>query len=182
MKALVTYFSQTGNTKQIAEAIHETLSTHDEADIRTVRSIEFEKLDDYDLLFVGAPCIDSDLAPPVKGFLEKLPDSPRFKLVGFFTHSTYMPNRDERTRELYDQWAGRCHLSYENACNDKDIEFLGYFHCQGKASSPIENFIHQEIITDEDEWNEYLPDLRTHPNTVDIENAKKFALGILDGL
>ncbi|MCK5152075.1 MAG: flavodoxin domain-containing protein [Candidatus Thorarchaeota archaeon] len=182
MKILVTYFSQTGNTKQIAEAIHETLSTREETDISSVRSIEFEKLDDYDLLFVGAPCHDSDLAPPVKGFLEKLPNSPRFKLVGFFTHSTYMPERDERAKQLYDQWAGRCHLSFENTCSAKNINFLGYFHCEGKAIAPIENFIHQEIITDEDEWNEYLPELRKHPDANDIENAKKYALGILDKL
>ncbi len=72
--------------------------------------------------------------------------------------------------------------SFENACKDKNIEFLGCFNCQGKASPPIENFIRQEIITDEDEWNEYLPDLRKHPDANDIENAKKFAQEILGKL
>ena len=45
----------------------------------------------------------------------------------------------------------------------------------GKASPPIEHFIHQEIVTDEDEWNEYLPELHKHPTPEDMENAKKFA-------
>ncbi|MGY5854255.1 MAG: hypothetical protein RTU92_11860, partial [Candidatus Thorarchaeota archaeon] len=165
--------------KLIAETLHESLLTSIEADIATVRSVDLSNLDEYDLLLVGAPCHDSDLAPPVKGFLEELPDSPRFKLVGFFTHATHMP---EQSRELYDKWAGRCHLSFENACRDKDIDFLGYFHCMGKASPPIENFIHQEIITDEEEWNEYLPDLRTRPNMQDIESAKEFVLDLLDRL
>ncbi|MHA1906046.1 MAG: flavodoxin family protein [Candidatus Thorarchaeota archaeon] len=178
MKALVTYFSQTGNTKLIAEQMHETLSTQLEVDIGTVRSIDVNALDQYDLLVVGAPCHDSDLAPPVKGLLKKLPDSPRFKLVGFFTHATNMPD-SERNIQLYDQWAGRCIPTYESVCKDKNIEYLGTFHCQGKASEPIEHFIHQEIITEEEEWNQYLPDLRTHPTPSDVENAKKYALEIL---
>jgi flavodoxin len=177
MKALVTYFSQTGNTKMIAEKMHQAISTKIEADIGTVRSVE--SLDKYDIIFVGAPCHDSDLAVPVKGFLERLPESPKFKLVGFFTHATNMPDC-ERNRELYDQWAGRCIPSFENACNGKNIDYLGAFHCQGKASEPIEHFIHQEIITNEEEWNQYLPDLRTHPTATDIESAKKFAIDIID--
>ncbi|MHA2424885.1 MAG: flavodoxin family protein [Candidatus Thorarchaeota archaeon] len=179
MKALITYFSQTGNSKMIAEKMHEVISTKIEADIGTVRSVDLDTLDKYDVIFVGAPCHDSDLAPPVKGFLDRLPDSPRFKLIGFFTHATNMPD-SERNKQLYDQWAGKCIPSFENPCKSKNIEYLGTFHCQGKASEPIEQFIHQQIITDEDEWNQYLPDLRTHPTATDIENAEKFALDILD--
>lgn len=178
MKALVVYFSQTGNTQMIAEAIHETIATRREADISTVRKVKPDTLNDYDLLVVGAPCHDSDLALPVKGFLEKLPESPSFKLAGFFTHATYTSDENGKTG-IYNEWAGRCIPSFENACKSKDIEFLGCFSCQGKASPPIEAFIRQEIIHDDDEWNKYLPELRTHPNSSDIENAKKFAQQIL---
>ncbi|MHA1138399.1 MAG: flavodoxin family protein [Candidatus Thorarchaeota archaeon] len=178
----MTYFTQTNNTKMIADAMHEVLSAHGETDIDTVRRIDVDSLEEYDVIFVGAPCHDSDLAPPVKGFLEKLPDSLKFKLVGFFTHSTNMPDDTERNQELYYQWAGRCIPTFENACNDKNTELLGYFHCQGKVSRPIEVFIHQEIITDDDEWSTYLPELRKHPDSNDIENAKKFAQDILTKL
>ena len=166
----------------IAEEIHEVLSTKGESVIDTIRRVDLDTLDTCDLVFVGGPCHDSDMAPPVKGFLEKLPNSPKFKLVGFFTHATYLPNGTARRQELYDQWAGRCIPTYENSCKEKDIELLGIFHCMGKASPPIENFIHQEIITDEDEWNEYLPLLRKHPTSQDIDDAKKFVQGILDKL
>lgn len=179
MKALVAYFSQTGNTKMIAEKIHEVISTRLRADIGTVRSVATNNLDRYNVLFVGSPCHDSDLAPLAKGFLERLPESSQFKLAGFFTHATNMPD-SEKNRELYDQWAGRCIPSFQNACQRGDIELLGVFHCQGKASGPIEQFIHQEIITDEDEWNQYLQNLRMHPTTNDLEDAGKFALGILE--
>ncbi len=166
----------------IADAIFETLSVQGEAIIDTVRRVDIESLNEYDLIFVGAPCHDSDLAPPVKGFLDSLPDSPEFKLAGFFTHSTFMPDDTERNRELYDQWAGKCIPTFENVCKNKKIEFLGYFHCRGKPNPRIEGFIRQVVITDEDEWNEYLPELRKHPDSNDIENAKKFALEILDKL
>jgi flavodoxin len=182
MKSLVAYFTQTNNTKMIAEAIYEVVSAKGEAVIYTIRSVDLDALDKYDLLFVGAPCHDSDLAPPVKGFLEKLPKSPSFKLVGFFTHATYLPEGTERKQELYDQWAGRCIPTFENTCKEKDIELLGIFHCMGKASPPIEHFIHQEIITDEDEWNEYLPILRECPTGQDIDDTKKFVQGIFDKL
>lgn len=182
MKSLVAYFTQTGNTKMIAEAIFEALSAHDETSIETVRRVNPESLDDIDLLFVGGPCHDSDLAPPLKGFLERLTDSPKFKLAGFFTHATYMPDGDKRKEELYAHWAGRCHLTFEDTCRHKNIEFLGYFHCQGRASSAIEGFIRREIIIDNDEWNEYLPRLRKHPDSDDVDNAKRFAQEVLDEL
>jgi flavodoxin len=182
MKSLVAYFTQTNNTRMIAEAIFEALSAHDETSIESVRRVNLESLDESDLLFVGGPCHDSDLAPPVRGFLEKLTDSPKFRLAGFFTHATYMPDGDRRNDELYTRWAGRCHLTFEDTCRRKNIEFLGYFHCQGKASSEIEDFIRREIIIDDDEWNEYLPRLRKHPDSGDVKNAKKFVQDILNKL
>ena len=56
MKYLVTYFTQTNNTKMIAEAMHAVLSNHGEVDIDTVRRVDIDSLSEYDLLFVGGPC------------------------------------------------------------------------------------------------------------------------------
>ncbi|MFW9981799.1 MAG: flavodoxin family protein [Candidatus Thorarchaeota archaeon] len=182
MKVLITYFTQTGNTQMIAEAIHEVFSASSDADLATVRKVNLESLGEYDLLIVGAPCHDSDIAPPVKGFLERLPKSPKFKLAGFFTHATYTPDKDGRGGELYNQWAGRCHPTFEKTSESKNIDFLGCFNCQGKASPPIEAFIRQQIITDDEEWEKYVPELRKHPDSTDLENAKKFAKDILGKL
>ncbi len=166
----------------IAEAIHEEVSIRTDADLASVREVNLESLGEYDLLIVGAPCHDSDLALPIKGFLERLPDSPKFKLAGFFTHATYTPDKDGRGGELYNQWAGRCYPTFKNTCESKNIEFLGCFNCQGKASPPIEVFIRQQIITDDEEWGKYAPELRKHPDSTDFENAKIFAQNILSNL
>lgn len=183
MKSLVTYFSQTGNTKMIADAMYERLSSYIEVEISSIREVDISKINGYDLVIVGGPCHDSDLAQPVKGFLERLPDSPNFKLAGFFTHATYMPDDDDdRRQELYDKWAGLCASSFETISKAKEIEFLGYFHCMGKASPPIEAFIRREIITNDDEWNVYLPIVRKHPTVVDLESAKDFVRNIIQNL
>ena len=143
--------------------------------MKRIRDISISSLNDFQLIFLGAPCHDADLAKPVKQFLDRLPMKPPFKLAGFFTHATYFPGETARTREIFQEWAGRCGPSFESASKSKHIEFLGYFHCQGTPSPPIEAFIRREIITSDDEWDEYLPEVRQHPNTDDLSAAKAFA-------
>jgi hypothetical protein len=58
--------------------------------------------------------------------------------------------------------------------------FLGYFSCQGAPSPPIEAFIHDQIIQDEEEWNGYLTEVRKHPNEEDLQNVKRFAHSVID--
>ena len=55
MKILVTCFSQTGNTQQIAEAIQEELAQSDETDLIAIDKIDSESISDYKLVFVGSP-------------------------------------------------------------------------------------------------------------------------------
>jgi len=115
----------------------------------------------------------------VKKFLNNIPPNPKFKLAGFFTHSSLPPEGSEEDKLLFQMWVGRCAPTFEKIAAEKKIDFQGYFRCMGAASKAIEIFIHLKIITDKKKWAEYLPDLRTHPNTEDIENARKFALKIL---
>ena len=181
MKALVVYYSQTGNTEKIANVIYEKISNKHEAYLKKLDEIPPESVNDYDLVVVGAPCIDSDLAIPMKTFLNDLPNSPKFKLAGFYTHATQMTD-DDGQGGLFSKWAGKCLITLEHVCKSKQIPFLGDFHCMGRANPGIEQFIRQEIITDEKEWETYLPDLRTRPNEKDMENARQFAQDIISKL
>lgn len=181
MKALVVYYSQTGNTERIANAIYKEISGKNEACLEKLKNISPESANDYDLVLVGSPCIDSDLAISVKTFLNDLPNSPKFKLAGFYTHATRMTDEDGQGG-LFSKWAGKCLMTFEHVCKSKQIPFLGDFHCMGKANPGIEQFIRQEIITDEKEWETYLPDLRTRPNEKDMENARQFAQDIISKL
>ncbi|MCE7740926.1 MAG: hypothetical protein GOP50_00580 [Candidatus Heimdallarchaeota archaeon] len=180
MKILVTYFSQTGNTKQIAEAIHEVTSQSNDSFLRDFNEITVSELDDYDLVFLGSACHHANLAPPVLKFIETMPSSPNFKLAGFVTHATYPPEGSEYHAEMFEKWGSLCAKTYEKLQNEKNIDYKGYFRCMGIPSKPIEQFINQQIIPDEEEWAEYIAVIVKHPDVSDIENAKKFAKEILD--
>ena len=181
MRILVACFSQTGNTDKVARAICEAVSSQGhEVDVCRVGEITGECLDDYALVYLGSACHDSDLAKPAKRLLEDIGVAPPFKLAGFVTHATQMPEGGEREKELYERWAGNCIRTYEQVCKEKQVSFGGYFHCQGAPSAPIEAFIHKEIITEADEWDTYIEEVRPHPDKQDLEEAKGFALRVLD--
>ncbi|GAH43926.1 unnamed protein product, partial [marine sediment metagenome] len=40
--------------------------------------------------------------------------------------------------------------------------------------------IHKTIIKDDEEWAEFIEEVKKHPNEKDIEDAKKFAQDILN--
>ena len=176
MRVLVTYYTQTGNTKRVAEAIYAEARSHGHTSkLKTLRKVRPRDLDDFDLVFIGSPCHHSDLAKPVRKFLASLPPSPTFRMAGFATHATYLPEGGHRQRQLYEQWAGGCVKSFETTSREKSIAWAGFFGCQGAPSKLIEIFIHRTIIKDRDEWAEYIAETRQHPTEADLANARSFA-------
>jgi flavodoxin I len=176
MAVLIAYYSETGNTAQVARAIGEELESQGcEVHLRGIREITPDILAAYDLVFVGSACHDAGLAQPVKMFLDQIPSSPAFKLAGFATHASNTPEGGERQRELHERWASGCERSFRHVSQEKGITFLGYFGCQGAPSPPIEWFIHNTIVTNEDEWAAYIHEARKHPDEDDLRRAKEFA-------
>jgi flavodoxin len=186
MKILVTYYSETGNTAKIAEDIDkELVAAGHKVDLMAIAgaaepgAIAPDTLSAYDLVFLGSACHDADLAKPVKAFLEGVPPSPAFKLAGFVTHASYTPEGGDRQQEVHERWASRCALSFRQASQDKGFDFVGYFGCQGAPSPPIEQFIRNTIVTEEAEWQEYIHEVRNHPDEDDLRDAREFARGVL---
>lgn len=180
MRILVTYFSQTNNTKKIALGIQEELQNQKyDVDIKRIEETSPNSLGDYDLVFVGSACHDSDLAEPVKQLLEQIHTGSLFKMAGFVTHATDTGEGDERGKEMYEKWAGKCVVTFTRVCEEKNIGFLGYFHCLGKPMPPIAGFIHQEIVIGEEEWRAYEKQVQDHPDENDVLNAKAFSRRVL---
>lgn len=179
MNILVAYFSQSGNTKMVADAFSEALSseghTITQKDIAETSPIV---LKEFDLVFIGSACHDADLAEPVIEMLDKIDYVPEYQMAGFVTHATTMPDHTERNQQLYTRWAGKCIETFQRLSSEKGFDFLGFFHCQGAPIQPIAEFIHSEIIPDEQEWEEYFHEVNQHPNKEDLENAKAFATEI----
>jgi flavodoxin len=180
MQILVACYSETGNTDKIAAAIQQEASSQGhEVQQKAVGEITGATLRAYDLVFLGSACHDADLARPVKQILKQVPTSPGFKLAGFVTHASYTPEGGERERQIHETWASRCALSFRAASRERGFDFLGYFGCQGAPSPPIEQFIHNTIVTDKDEWEEYIQEVKKHPNENDLRNAREFARQVL---
>jgi flavorubredoxin len=90
VKILIVYFTQTGNTEKVAKGIFEELITlGHEVHIEKIKGITSDILENFNLVFIGAACHDTDLAQPVNQFLEGISHSPPYKMAGFVTHATY---------------------------------------------------------------------------------------------
>ncbi len=180
MKILVAYFSETGNTKKVAESIGKEAETQrNEVVVASIGGIDVNELPGFDVVFLGSTCHSSDIAAPVKKWLDRIPAGATLQLAGFVTHSTTMPEGAAWKKQMYERWAGRCLGSFEHLCANKGFGFLGFFHCQGAPSPEIETFIRNSIIPDETQWTEYIEEVRQHPTTADIEAAKSFAREML---
>ena len=56
MKAIIAYFSLTGNTRKVAQAIHKGMGQLvEQCDMATVKEVDIRRLADYDLIGVGSP-------------------------------------------------------------------------------------------------------------------------------
>lgn len=180
MKVLIAYFSLSGNTALVARAIcEEVASQGHEVCLRDIGEITSADLNAYDLVFLGSACHDTDLAVPAKRILEEIADAPTFKLAGFATHATFTPKGGARAGVFYESWAENCAKSFLRTSQDRQIDFLGYFSCQGAASAAIEEFIHSTIVTDREEWEAYAEELRKHPDEQDLLDAREFASQVL---
>jgi len=73
MKGLVVYYSGTGSTKKVAQAIHRGMSRVIEADIASVKEITPEEAAEYDLIGIGSPIWFFRETANVRLFMYKMP-------------------------------------------------------------------------------------------------------------
>ncbi|MHA1122549.1 MAG: flavodoxin family protein [Candidatus Heimdallarchaeota archaeon] len=179
MKTLVLYYSLSGRTKTVAEAIYVVAEKKSDAELSELKDFTGDQLDNYDLVFVGSPCHDADIAKPIKQLLENIPEKPQFKLACFVTHSCSPPEQSDYMAGLFETWVGKCTKTLDEVTSSKGINYVGYFRCMGAPSPAIENFIHTSIVTDEKEFQEYVVEARKHPDKLDVKNAQEFAEKII---
>lgn len=88
MKALVVYYSATGNTKKVAKAIHRGLSQVLPADLASVKEIAPKQVAAYDLVGVGSPIWYFRETANVRRFLYQVPSLAGKLGFVFCTHGT----------------------------------------------------------------------------------------------
>lgn len=171
MKVLVTYFSQTGNTEQIARAIYEESVSSSSADLKKIEEIDPSQLDDYGLVIIGSLCHGGTLAEPVRVLMNLIPERSSFYLAGFVTHASPLYNKSDDEN---------CMIYLSSLCRKKGIAYLGCFECQGRLAPKLYNFIKHFKHIPEDEWAPMAARMERHPDSEDIENARVFARAILN--
>jgi flavodoxin len=157
MKTLVTYLTQTGNTKKIAEAIFSELEG--EKDIKPINDVA--DLEGYDLAFIGFPVMQFDIPPKVKSFIT---DKTAGKNIAvFMTHAV------PEGFEAIHSWTGSCKEAAASA------NFLGSFDCQGELAQPVIDMLLQAEDPQMKAFGEMGPSTKGQPDESRVQKAKEFA-------
>jgi hypothetical protein len=163
MHALVTYLSSSGNTKQVAMAIHDGI----EGDKEIKPLNEIKTLEPYDVVFLGFPIIAQGAPRKVRQFLT---EQARGKKVALFiTHG--MPG----DMELLAPMLGRCRAAAQGSV------LVGVMDSQGKMVNWMTKLLRLYPNTEVRRW------VRSggerigigHPSAGDLDGARTFAREII---
>ena len=156
MKALVTYFSRTGNTEKVAQAIHEGI-VFVEKELLPIKDLKDIKK--YDLIFVGFPVQAHSLPGPVEKFVRSIPEG---KKVAFFATHGSLRGGEFAVTAFY----------YAISLASKR-RVLGTFGCRGKVK---EAMIEKALKSPQDKyWAEEAQSAGRHPDEHDLEDASRWA-------
>lgn len=87
MRALIVYYSQTGNTRKVAEAIHRGVRRSvPDCELKTVKAADPAALGGYDLIGLGSPIWMGGETPNLRKFLDRVPQQEGTHLFSFNTH------------------------------------------------------------------------------------------------
>jgi flavodoxin len=157
MKTLVTYVSQTGNTKKVAEAVFEELQ--DEKDIKELS--ELDGLDGCDLYFIGFPIAAFGPNPVAKEFLEKHAEGK--KLAMFVTHAS--PEDEEELQP----WLENCRQAAAGA------DIVAFFDCQGEFDPNIADLLLKSDDPKLQEFGRRAPETKGQPDETRLQLAREWA-------
>jgi flavodoxin len=157
-KVLVTYFSRTGNTRKIAEAIHGALGGNPDI-------LPMDRVKDfapYGLLFVGFPVQSHSVPYKVEEFLKSVPAGKKFAL--FSTHGSLPGMRLSREA-----------IEHASVLISK-AKLLGTFSCRGKVSMQALEVLGKS--PEHEAWADMAATASTHPDEHDVSDARAFATWI----
>jgi flavodoxin len=161
MKTLVTYFSQTGKTKLVAETIYRAVF----GDKEIKEFDQVDSLDGYDLAFIGFPIIAFGPAKQGKDFLEKYAAGKKVAL--FITHAS--PEKQEGL----DQWLDKCREAAAGA------DLVGMFDCMGELSEQVADFLVKSTDPMMRSFGERRGETLGQPDETRLQRAREFATEIM---
>ena len=156
MKTLVTYYSQSGNTKKLAQAIYEGLSATESEIEQISETKNFEK---YDVIFVGFPVHSSSVPSKVEQCLKRIPKGKMLAIYG--THGSLR--------------GGPLAISafYYATTLAPKAQIIGTFGCRGEVKASL-----IETLLQKPEYKFWALEAQSaegHPDEADLEDGKQFA-------
>ena len=163
MKILVAYYSQTGNTRKVAEAIF-TGIRHTSKTLLPIEQVEGAGA--YDLLFCGFPVQHHCVPPSMNRFLKSIPSGKNLAI--FATHGSLRGG--EKAISAF----------YEALSLTKGQTILGTFGCRGQVKFQLldewmESPQHQS-------WAREAQSANGHPDAADLDDARLFSEAMLDSI
>jgi flavodoxin len=159
MKILVTYFTQSGNTEKVAQAIYQAIG----GDKEMLPLKEVKDPDGYDIIFCGFPVHAHSVPLPVQNFIKSIP--PGKKLALFVTHGSLRGGKLATT-------------AIEHAMSlASTLKLLGTFGCRGKVEPKIIEALLKK--PEHRTWAETAKSAVSHPDEADLEDARQFAKKML---
>jgi flavodoxin/ferredoxin len=151
MNVTLIYFSQTGNTRKVAEAMADAFRQTG----YVARTVSMKKATIQDataggLLGIGTPCFSSQAPTPVKAFLKTLPHLDKQRAFVFAT-SVGAP--------------GRVLADLSHLLQNKGAEVIGGFLTRGEAHHPAPCLIGR---------------MPNRPNAEDLAHARSFAIAVAE--
>ena len=154
MKALVTYYSETGNTKKLAEAVYEGIEQA-EKEILSIKDVT--DVGGYDIVFCGFPVQSHGVPGKMEVFLKRIPEGKKVALFG--THGSLR--------------GGEMAVTAFHHAISLVKRVLGTFGCRGKVKSSL---IDQHMQKPEHRaWAMEAQSAAGHPDAADLEDAREFA-------
>ena len=155
MKALVAYYSESGNTEKLARAIYDGINVPE----KEIMPISEENAKDYDVIFVGFPVQASSVPAKVEKFVKNVPEGK--KLAFFVTHGS-LRGGQLAVSALYHAFS----LALK-------VSVLGTFGCRGQVK-PI--LIEALLKNPEHKaWAIEAQSATGHPDKADLADGKEFA-------
>ena len=156
IKAVVTYQSDSGNTKKVAEAIYEGIL---EAKKDIIPLKEMGTAEEYDVVFCGFPVQAHSVPGKAASWIKKLPEGT--KIAFFATHGSL------RGGEL-------AITAFHHALTlATHLTVLGTFGCRGKVKASIIEGLMKKA--EHKAWAEEAQGASGHPDAGDLDDAKDFA-------
>jgi flavodoxin len=159
MKALVAYYSDTGNTEKLARAIYEAI--HFEKEITSVS--ELTSAGGYDIIFCGFPVQAQSVPRKTQDFIKGLPAGQ--KVAFFSTHGSLRGG--QLPRQAFEDAIGLA----------SKASVLGHFGCRGQVRQNIIDALMKK--PEHKAWAEEALSASGHPDAQDLADGKQFAQEML---